>query len=249
MEYPDDFSTPAFPAGGRIALSRTLGIWVMVVFLLTIFVCGVLLWVHRSHRIDPVLVQINSITGEWLVLDDITRRHDQNVKIKNVNSTRLTQEYVVGNFILNFFTISADDAVNQGLWADCSLETDCKLSAKTSSDKMGKVTGGAICCLSSPDVFDMFKNSVLPLYNMSFINGELWRVNIDKMSIVPAGVSGYVSAQGGLWRVIFTIETNMNETMEIMAFVNVGYDIARYPRTMGYYVTKMDSYNITRQHE
>ena len=30
MAYPDDFDTSAFPAGKRIAVSRTAGIWVMV---------------------------------------------------------------------------------------------------------------------------------------------------------------------------------------------------------------------------
>ena len=52
LKYPDNFDTPTFPAGPRIALSRVMAIAIMVVFALIIVAGGMILWASRSPLVE-----------------------------------------------------------------------------------------------------------------------------------------------------------------------------------------------------
>ncbi|MBQ3039474.1 MAG: hypothetical protein IJD41_02850, partial [Alphaproteobacteria bacterium] len=67
MKYPDNFDTPTFPAGPRIALSRVMAIAIMVVFALILVAGGMILWASRSQQIHPFLVSVDDVTGAWTV--------------------------------------------------------------------------------------------------------------------------------------------------------------------------------------
>ena len=50
MKYPDDFNTPAFPAGRFVAVSRFMAVAVMVLFLGIGCLCGIILWAKKSEK-------------------------------------------------------------------------------------------------------------------------------------------------------------------------------------------------------
>ena len=69
MRYPDNYDTPAFPAGTRIAQSRAATICVAVVMMLIVIVCGMLILVTPAARKQPFLITAeNKGAGEWQVV-------------------------------------------------------------------------------------------------------------------------------------------------------------------------------------
>ena len=101
LDYPSDFNTPAFPAGKSVALSRLMGIASCVTFLLVIFLCGILIWAVRSQRIDPFIVEIDKLTGQWTVVG-----HSHGNGPIEYSAKMALQESVLGNFTANWFSVS-----------------------------------------------------------------------------------------------------------------------------------------------
>ena len=229
MNYPDNFETPAFPAGTRIATSRAAAIGIAVVYALIVFVCGVLLWSARSVRISPFLVATNEMPNEWRIVghDGGTRR---------MPAYRTLQEALVAKYIQRRFYISAIGAENENLWTACARETDCTTVGNTS-------TGGdcSLFCATTSDEFSEFQTAVVPGYMERFEMGEHWFVNSASIRMAP---SGTISASGGMWRAQFTIITNMGAPIQVVAYAKVARNMQEYPRTMGYYIANFNAYRL-----
>ena len=125
MRYPDEFNIPTFPAGPRIASSRTLSIAIMTVFFLILCSCGLLLWVQRSVHVHPFLVSINGITGNWEIIGH------QHGAMREMSTTQTLQESVIGKFIRNWFWIADNTDLNTARWNKCDRAADCTPENKT----------------------------------------------------------------------------------------------------------------------
>lgn len=225
MNYPDNFETPAFPAGARIAVSRVAAIWVSVVFLLVLFVCGVLVWSTRSQRVHPFLVAVNETPNEWRIVG-----HDHGKR--TLTYVRALQESVVGKFTELRFHISGDERTNDMMWTPCDVATDCATSG----------TGRCrLFCAGGEDVFSKFHDYVLPDYRARADAGERWSVDMETIRISPVG---QIQENGGVWRVRVTIISNLTAPINVIAYARVARDIKKYPRTLGYYVMDFNAYRM-----
>ena len=229
MNYPDNFETPAFPAGTRIATSRAAAIGIAVVYALILCACGLLLWSSRSARVSPYLVATNEIPNEWRIVG-----HDGGPQ--KVPAYRALQEALVAKYIQRRFYISAADSENENLWTACDRDVDCTTTGNTTTG-----TDCALFCATSPDEFSEFQSRIVPEYRERAGMGETWVVDGASVRLVPVGI---VSAAGGIWRARFTVESNMATSMIVIAYIKVARNIQRYPRTMGYYVEKFNAYRL-----
>ncbi len=231
MNYPDDFNTPTFPAGPRIASVRGLAIAIMVVFALIFCACGLLLWAQRSVRVHPFLISINNITGQW---DIVGHNHGA---VREMSTTRALQESVLGKFIQNWFWISDNATVNDVLWRPCKRENDCMPENNTGID-----TGAcALYCVSGADVFADFLSDVVPNYRLRAASGETWNVDTASIQMLPMG--DIVDA-GGTWQIRATIYSNMSAPIAVLAYVQVSRNADAYPQTLGYYVSEFNAYRM-----
>ncbi len=232
MDYPSSFETPAFPAGKRIAVSRFMAIGISVLFLLIIFMCGILFWVSRSQKIDPFLVSINNVTGRWI---DVGHSHG-NAPFE-YSTTRTMQESVVGNFAAKWFMISEDAENNDALWKTCERNVDC-IGENTPAYGINDC---AIFCMTSEELFSRFVYDIVPDYQNRFANGERWNLDKANIQIEPAST---VSDVGGTWLLRANIQSNMSADINIVAFVKVARNVAFYPQNLGYYVADFNAYKI-----
>ncbi|MBQ0013204.1 MAG: hypothetical protein KBS86_01365 [Proteobacteria bacterium] len=227
LKYPDDFNTSAFPAGKPVAISRFMGIALMVVFVLIISVAGLTLWASRSRSIHPFLIYINRLTGQWMV---VGHRHGN----REITRSRTLQESLIYDFTTNWFTIYPDDKKNEILWSKCDRRTDCT--------RRGKLNlRCALYCDMSDDMFVTFNDTVAPQYNMRYTSGERW--NVASVFAVPDMA---INDKGGNWTVYAQIHSNTSGAFNIIAYVSVGYDIAQHTNTMGYYIKSFNAYKLDK---
>lgn len=229
MNYPDNFETPAFPAGTRIATSRAAAIGISVVYVLIVFVCGLLLWSARSARISPYLVATNEIPTEWRIVgyDDGAR---------TIPAYRALQEALVAKYIQRRFYISALAQENENLWTACARDVDCTT--------VGNTTTGSDCalfCATTSAEFVDFQTTIVPDYQARADMGERWFVDSASIRLVP---TGNVTENGGVWRARFTVTSNMDTPMIVIAYARVGRDMKQYPRTMGYFIESFNAYRL-----
>ncbi len=232
MEYPDNFEIPTFPAGKRIAVSRFMAIGVSILFLITIFLCFFILWSSKSQRIDPFLISIDNVTGQWI---DVGHSHT-NGPIK-YTAARLLQESVLGKFTEKWFLITQDEQVNDSIWQTCQRELSC---INNNSIAYGE-NECSLFCLSGEELFSKFIYDVVPDYQNRFFMGEVWF--IDKASIQMEPVS-QISNIGGTWRIFAKIKSNLTEEINILAFAKIARNQNNYPQTLGYYVADFNAYKI-----
>ncbi len=230
MNYPDDFEIPTFPAGRSMAISRAVAIGTMTAFLLILFLCIVLLWAMRSGRIHPFLVSVDNSTGLWQVVG-----HDHGKK--TLTAANALQESAVAHFVQNWFTLSDVAAENDAVWKTCERVSECM---GTSNAPYGDKTC-ALYCAAGDDIFSRFIYDVVPDYQMRVAMGERWVVDMDTINISAVDKA---SDNGGTWRVIATVRSNMSAPMEIIAFAKVARNLKTYPRTMGFYVADFNAYKI-----
>ncbi|MBQ6012378.1 MAG: hypothetical protein IJL23_04680, partial [Alphaproteobacteria bacterium] len=102
MDYPNNFDVPAFPAGKTIAFTRTISIWLSIVFFLIIVACGFLLFFAHARKNFPFLISINPITEDWSVIAY------PGEKEKPIPQYQYIQEKLVHDFVKDWFTISDD---------------------------------------------------------------------------------------------------------------------------------------------
>ena len=233
LDYPSDFNTPAFPAGKSVALSRLMGIASCVTFLLVIFLCGILIWAVRSQRIDPFIVEIDKLTGQWTVVG-----HSHGNGPIEYSAKMALQESVLGNFTANWFSVSGDAQVNDAMWQTCERDVDCGTASPYSfSDKTCN-----LYCVSGEELFSHFIYDVVPLYQERVALGEEWVVDKNQIYMEPVG---NVFDVGGTWRVTATIKSNLAGEISVIAFAKIARNTEKYPQTMGYYVADFNAYKIS----
>ena len=232
MKYPDDFDTPTFPAGNQIAVSRTVSIVIMVVFLLIMFACGGLLWVQKNIRVHPFLVSVNDITGQWEIVGH------QHTDVKEMTTVRALQESVIGKFLEYRFFVTDNEQFNMTIWQTCDRGKHC--NPEQDNELMGDEPC-ALYCLSGDDEHTYFSNNIVPQYQQIFNKGETWHLDTQSVEMIP--ISAITSA-GGFWQIRATINSNTQGAIKILAYVNVSRNNTLYPQTLGYYVAKFNAYRI-----
>ena len=230
MKYPDDFNTPAFPAGRFVAVSRFMGTAVMCVFFLIICVCGIILWVKQTQNISPFLISINPNGERWTVV-----AHDNHKT--TIPAYYVLQESLLNKFVRNWFSVSNNPDENNARWAKCNRD-----SPACTQDIGNDDITCAIYCPSDDAVWDTFEHVVLPtLTQIATVDGDVWAVK--SLSMKPVDSVESITANGGFWKLNIAVQTN-TDTLYFTGFARVGYDIQSYPKTMGYYVAEFYTYRM-----
>ncbi len=232
MDYPDDFDTPAFPAGTRIAVSRFMGVAVCAMFVAVIFMCFIILWAVRSQRVDPFVVSVNEFTGEWTVVG-----HSHGNGPLEYPAVWALQQSVIADFAQDWFTLSDDEEINSEMWATCDRLTDCGVDVV---HPYGDKTC-ALYCLAGEELFSAFVYDIVPDYQARVADGETWSVSKTDFQIEPAG---QISEYGGTWKILAVVKSNMYGDMKIVAFAKVARNTNSYPQTLGYYVADFNAYKV-----
>lgn len=155
MDYPSDFNTPAFPAGKSIAIARFMAIASCVLFLMIIFAGALLFWTARSQRIDPFIISVDNLTGQWTVVG-----HSHGNGPIEYPAVRMLQESVLGNFVANWFTISADVNKNDKMWQTCDRAESCRADNNYAYGD----NSCALFCATGEELFSHFIYNVVPDY-------------------------------------------------------------------------------------
>ena len=226
LKYPDNFNTPTFPAGPRIAVSRVMAIGAMIVFALILVVGGLIVWATRSQKIHPFLVAIDDFTGKWEIVG-----HDHGER--TITKNRALQESVVAHFTQDWFTISLDTSANDAMWYGYSEKSQC---ASRDNDATAK-----IYCASGDELYNYFIYNVVPDYQERVAAGETLSLSLDNIYV---SATNDVTDNGGMWRVIGELESNIYGTITVMAYVTLGRNTSLYPNTLGFYVMDFNAYNI-----
>ena len=224
--YPDDFNTPTFPAGSYIAVSRVISIAIMVVFVLIMCVGGMIYWMSRVQQVHPFLVAIDDVTGIWRVVG-----HDHGERTTSTNISM--QESVIADFTKNWFTISAIPAENDVLWMELPKKEEC--------NAYNRKSGANIYCISTDAVYSNFIGNVVPDYQLRIADGETWSVDVDNIYL---NETPNVGDNGGTWRALAQIDSNLYGHIQIMAYITLGRDMNRYPKTLGFYVADFNAYRM-----
>ena len=231
MRYPDDFDTPTFPAGKRIAVTRVIASVLMVVFLLIIFTCGVLLWARNSVQDHPFLVSINEITGQWKI---VGHNHEKQLEMSTIQTL---QESVLTKFMQAWFMLTSSDEVNNALWQQCDRQTECNINdnADVNSKKC------TVYCLAGDTAYAAFITDVLPDYRIRAMVGEMLTLDLSSVELAPIRA---ITENGSAWQIRARIVSNINPPIEILGYATVAKNSESYHKTLGYYVEKFDVYRI-----
>lgn len=234
MEYPDDFNTPAFPAGKYVAVSRFMATAVMILFLVIMSLCGIIVWVKKSQNVTPFLVSVPSYGGRWTLVM-------HNKPVTEIPAYFMLQESFLHKFVKNWFTIHEDDiAANQANWAECSprtsLESECMDRESSNSSTC------AIYCACNDKVFENFKQVVLPIFSeIEAQESGAWTV--QSIDLKPWNSFKFITQQGGMWQFSVSVKTGSKVT-RFHGYARVGYNEQEYPRSMGYYISEFNTYRM-----
>lgn len=229
MDYPDDFDTSAFPAGKRIAVSRTAGIWVMISFLVIIIICFALPWIQRLRTIEPFVIYVNGSHGFWELVGH------QSVKQQEPYYKSI-QRALAGTFTEKWFTLSDDATINAEHWGSCNRTTVC---ANRIENTLYNNIGCDLYCLMDDSLYQNFVKNIVPMYQTSASFGERWYVNPTKIYARP---NGDITETQGSWVVQAHVRSTINGEFDVIAYVQIGYNIELYPQTLGYYVSGFNAY-------
>ncbi len=230
MDYPEDFDTSAFPAGRRIALSRTVGIWIAISLFLVVCCCVAIPWLIKNRTIDPFVIYVNAPVGEWRLIG-----RSENRRALPYYDT--IQRALIGVFAENWFNISSDIDKNDLIWSQqCNRVEVCNTRVPTAQ---GSSTECGIYCLADEEVYQNFKTKILPLYQTIADAGETWDLDTKKLIIMPSGAS---TANGGVWTLRGRVFSNRSGVFNIVAYVTVAKDIEKYPQTLGFYIRDFKAY-------
>lgn len=230
MDYPNNFDIPSFSAGRTVAFSRSVSIWISIVFFLIIAACGfVLLGIHFKQNY-PFLISIDPFTDDWSV---VTYPNEK----KAVSQYQLIQEKLVNDYIKNWFTISGNNEINESRWQECSVD-ECQNPEQFNPYNFEC----ALSCKSSSKLFDDFSRDVLPEYRARVSQGnEKWTV-VSKLF-----TNEKITINSGHWQFVVEIASNINGPFKVLGFIQIERDISMYPATFGYYVQDFNAYRIPNE--
>jgi len=232
LDYPNDFNVPAFPAGKTIAFSRTVSVWILIVFFLIVAACGFLLLTMHMRTNFPFLISVNPITEDW----DVVAYPGE--KEKPIPQYQYIQEKLVHDFVKDWFTISENTKTNEQIWQQCSNE-ECKNPEQFNPNNKTC----AISCKSDTVVFNDFATKVLPNYRARVQQAnEKWTIPSKKILINKI----VVSEKSSKWQVYATINSSIMGNFDIVTFIDVERNIDLYPATFGYYINQFNAYRIAQ---
>ncbi|MBO4582478.1 MAG: hypothetical protein J5714_00270 [Alphaproteobacteria bacterium] len=232
MDYPEDFDTPAFPAGRRIALSRTIGVWVLVAFFLVIACCIALPWLQNSRTVSPYVIYVDGMRGRWEMVGQVR----PNIVVPYYDSM---QRAIAGIFTKKWFTISDNPNLNSKNWAQCDRTADC---TDQISNTFETSSGCDLYCMAGDNMFRNFTEKVLPIYRSYESVGQRWYVDPNKITISSGDRGKIAGKDGGTWVVRARVRSNLNGDFDVIAYVKIARDVERYPQTLGFYVTDFKAY-------
>jgi len=231
LNYPNDFDTPTFPAGKTIAFSRSVSIWISIVFFLIVVSCGLVLLLNSSKRNYPFLISTDPLTSEWTVV----AYPEKDIKITR---DKIIQETLVRNYVIYWFSINKNNMINEAMWQQCE-PSDCE-NPDQYNPKNYKCT---LFCNSSEELFQQFYNKVLPEYR-DRINQASEVINVVSQLITPPTDNNNKTF---VWQSYVTLESSVNKLFNVLAFVELGYNPGTHPATLGYYVKDFNAYRIVVQ--
>ena len=205
-----------------------MGIGIMSVFLIVVFLCGLLIWTIRSVHVEPYILIPGGINDEWAVV-----RPGDDVPHFDMTTSQAVQQSLVWNFVQQWFTISNNDDMNSNLW-----DTTCKRSDCDTNDAS---TPCKIFCAAGDDVFRRFKENVLPTYEQYADTGIYWTPNADTINITPFGG---VNDVGGTWRVQMSVSIPGGKHMNILAYAKVAKNPKIHAGDFGYYIADFNAYRM-----
>jgi hypothetical protein len=229
MAYPDDFDTSAFPAGKRIAVSRTAGIWIMVSFLLIILSCLAIPWIINNKMVEPFVIYVDGPHGQWRLVGRQSARQE-------IPYYTSMQRALVATFVQEWFSLSDDPDRNAEHWSQCDRKTVCANRVETS---LFGYTECGIYCLADETLYRTFTDKVLPLYQTTASFGERWFINPTKIFVMQ---NGDITESGGLWIARANVRSSLNGEFKIVAYVRVVRDMENYPQTLGYSIAEFNAY-------
>lgn len=230
LDYPNDFNIPAFPAGKTIAFTRSVSVWISVVFFLIVVACAFLLLNLHFKKNFPFLISIDPFTEEWTVIAYPDKKE------QSVPRYQYIQEKLINDYAIDWFTISNDPSLNEQIWEECSID-ECSIPEQFNPNNKTC----AIACKSSEKLFETFTQKVLPDYRARITQAqETWKLVKKQIKAVA------VSENGGYWRISAIINSSVNGNFEVLVFVNVAQDTTLYPATFGYYINQFNAYRIAR---
>ena len=228
MDYPDDFDTPAMPAGKHIAISRTFGIWSIIAFLVIIACCVAMPWLIKNRTINPFMIYVDGPNGAWELVGRTSLE-------RSMPYYESVQRALVGIFTEKWFTISASAEKNSLNWDRQNRDTVCNRRVPIT---FAQSDGGDIYCMAGESIYKMFSEDVLPMYHEYESNGETWYVDPNKIQIEPVGT---VSELGGTWMAHATIRSTARGNFSVIVYAKVARD-SGHPQTLGYYIAGFNSY-------
>jgi len=229
LVYPDDFDTSAFPAGKRIAVSRTMGVWIAIAFMIIIGLCIAFPWLRAQQTVDPFVIYVDSERGDWQLVG-------RPLGEKSATYYQSIQRALVGIFTERWFTITGDPTKNEEMWKRCNREMDC---AHHVPSTFANIDGCDIYCIAGENMYQKFVTDVLPQYQEYESLGERWFMHPNKITVFPTGTP---TQRGGTWVARGRVRSSVNGDFDIVAYVTVAYDVARYPQTLGYYIAEFNAY-------
>ena len=235
MNYPNDFDTPAFPAGKTIAFSRAVSIWVAIVSFLIVCACGLMLLMLKTQNKFPFLIAQDPYTFDW----DVVAYLD---KVEKVTPSRIIQETIVKKYVQNWFNITRFNALNESLWQECT-QNDCAQPEQFDPTN-GKC---ALFCDSSPELFHQFTTKILPEYRIRSSQDAETVIVYDWLFIPPAKHDACLPSNIDqcLWHAYLKLNSSVRGKFEVLVFIELGYEDGMHPATLGYYVKDFNSYRIS----
>ena len=232
MEYPNDFNTPAFPAGKSIAFSRRVSIWISILFFLIIASCGLILLFLHLRTNYPFLISVDLFTNDWNVI-----AYPGKDTKETLPRYQVIQEKLVSVYATNWFTIDKNQKINDSRWMECS-EEDCYDAQQYNPDN----TECVMYCSSDSKLFKIFTEKVVPEYKALIKDrNETW--SVGNMMITATDISESKSS----WQVYATIHSSNVGNFNILAFVEIERDANMYPANLGYFVKDFNAYRITNE--
>ena len=231
MDYPNGFDIKSFPAGKTIAFSRSVAVWIAIVFFLIVAACGFILLGRHYKQNYPFLISVDPFTEEWSVIT-----YPNKSQKESIHQYQIVQEKLVRDFVTNWFTISGDMNENEERWQSCAVE-EC---ADNEQFVPGNITC-AISCKSADNVFESFNENVLPDYRAYAGASGTWTVG--RMLITPSAVN----QTSGTWQAVVSVQPALSAAFQALVFITIEQDQNKYPATLGYYIKEFNSYRIENE--
>ncbi len=229
MNYPNDFDTPTFPAGKTIAFSRSVSIWIAIVFFCIVVACGLVLLLNSSKRNYPFLISSDSLTSDWTVI----AYPEKNLKISH---DRIIQESLVRNYVIHWFSIDKNNDINESRWQQCE-SFDCGSADQYNPNNYNC----ALFCMSAPELFQQFYDDIVPEYQNRVAQASE-TITVKSQLITPPTDKTNTT---GLWQSYVVLESSVNQKFDVLAFIELGQDkTGKYPATLGYYVKDFNAYRM-----